>query len=80
MFAFKSRVLSNEALSNLRKAKLGATLSPLAKANQLLKTSHVVIIKDVETASTKEYKSIRAAARELHVSHALLLFFEEEII
>ena len=30
---FKSRIVSAEALSNLKKAKIGATLSPLAKAN-----------------------------------------------
>jgi len=70
---FRSRMLSNEALSNLRKAKVGATLSPLAKANQLLKVSHVITIKHTQTGSTKEYPSIRAAARELQVSHATLL-------
>ena len=30
---FKSRKLSAEALSNIKKAKIGATLSSLAKAN-----------------------------------------------
>jgi ferredoxin-fold anticodon binding domain-containing protein len=33
---FRSRKLSGEALSNLKKAKVGATLSPLAYANRLL--------------------------------------------
>lgn len=48
-----------------------AVLSPLAKANQLLSKSH--IIKDVETNTTKQYSSIRSAARELEVNHATLL-------
>jgi len=39
---FKSRKLSAEALSNLKKAKIGATLSPLAKANRLIATSHTI--------------------------------------
>ena len=70
---FKLRNLSDEALSNLKMAKVGATLSPLAKTNQLLATSHVITIKNVETDSTNEYTSIRAAAREFKVSHATLL-------
>jgi hypothetical protein len=70
---FKSRKLSDEALSNLRKAKVGAVLSPLAKTNQLLSTSHVITLKNVETNDTKEYSSIRTAARELKVNHATLL-------
>lgn len=70
---FKSRILSAEALSNLKKAKIGATLSPLAKANQLLATSHTITIRDIETNITKEYSSIRSAARELQISHSALL-------
>jgi hypothetical protein len=34
---------------------------PLAKANRLLKISHVITIKDIDTDKTKEYNSIRAA-------------------
>lgn len=60
-------------MSNLRKAKVGAVLSPLVKANQLLSTSHIITIKNVETNHTKEYSSIRAAGREFKVSHATLL-------
>lgn len=41
---FKSRMLSAEALSNLKKAKIAATLSPLAKTNQLLAASHTITI------------------------------------
>lgn len=73
LLKYKSRKLSDEALSNLKKAKLGAVLSPLAKANQLLSKSHIIIIKDVETNTTKQYSSIRSAARELEVNHATLL-------
>lgn len=62
MFAFKSRVLSDEALA-------GATLSPLALCNKLLLISHVIVVKVIEIDKTKEYNSIRAAARELDVSH-----------
>jgi len=70
---FKHRKLSSEALFNLRKAKVGAVLSPLAKANQLISTSHIITIYDVESKVTKEYRSIRAASRELDVNHATLL-------
>jgi hypothetical protein len=50
---FRSRKFSGEALSNLKKAKVGATLSPLAKANRLLIISHVITIKDIDTDKTK---------------------------
>ena len=70
---FKYRKLSAEALSNLKKEKFGATLPPLAKANQLLATSHNITVRDIETNITKEYCSIRSAARELQVSHSTLL-------
>lgn len=70
---FKSRKLSAEALSSLKKAKIGATLYPLAKANQLLATSHTITIRDIDTSITKEYSSICSAARELHISHSALL-------
>ena len=70
---FKLRNLSDEALSNLKMAKkVAPTLSFLAKTSQLLATSHVITIKNVETDSTNEYTSIRAAAREFQVSHATL--------
>ena len=55
---FKSGILSAEALSNLKKAKIGATLSRLAKANQLLATSHAITIRDIESNKTKKYSSI----------------------
>lgn len=47
-------------------------MSPLAKTNQLLSTSHVITLKNVETNDTKEYSSIRTAARKLKVIHATL--------
>ena len=46
---FKSRKLSDKALYNLIKARVGAVLSPLAKTNQLLSTSHIVTLKNIET-------------------------------
>ena len=58
---------------NLRKARVGAVLSPLAKTNQLLSTSHIVTLKNIETNDTIKYSSIRTAARELKVNHATLL-------
>ncbi len=73
LFKFKSRKLSDKALYNLRKARVGAVLSPLAKTNQLLSTSHIVTLKNIETNDTKKYSSIRTAARELKVNHATLL-------
>ena len=51
---------------------------PLAKANRLLKISHVITIKDIDTDKTKEYNYIRAAARELHVSHSTLLNYMDK--
>ena len=72
---FKSRKLSDEALSNLIKAKLGAVLSPLAKTNQLLSTSHVISLRNVERNDTKKYSSIRSAAKEFKVNHATLLYY-----
>lgn len=60
-------------MSNLIKAKVGAVLSPLAKTNQLLSRSHIITLKIVETNDTKEYSSIRTAAREFKVNHATLL-------
>ena len=56
---------------NLRKARVGAVLSPLAKTNQLLSTSHMVSLKNIETNDTKKYSSIRT--RELKRNHATLL-------
>ena len=65
--------MSEKALSNLRKAKAGAVLSPLAKANQLLSVSHIINIENVESKDIKLYSSIRTAARELEVNHVTLL-------
>lgn len=67
---FRLRKLSNEALSNLIKAKVGAVLSFLAKINQLLSTSYIITLKNVETNYTIEYSTIRTAARKFKVSHA----------
>ena len=75
---YKLRVLSEEALANLRKAKLGAVLSPLARANQLLASSHVITIENVESKDRIEYSSIRAAARKLRVNHATLLNYVDK--
>jgi group I intron endonuclease len=75
---YKSRVLSEEALANLRKAKKGAVLSPLARANQLLASSHVISIENVESEDIIEYSSIRAAARKLGVNHATLLNYVDK--
>lgn len=52
---------------------MGATLSPLAKANSLLATYHTITIRDIETNITKEYCSICSAARELQIRHSALL-------
>ena len=59
---FKSRKLSGKALYNLIKAIVGAVLSPLAKTNQSLSTSHLVSLKKIETNDTKKHSSIRTAA------------------
>ena len=70
---FKLRKLSDKALYNLRKARVGAVLSPLAKTNQSLSTSHIVTLKNIETNETKNCSSIRTATWELKVNHATLL-------
>lgn len=44
-----------------KKPKSVQIYPPLAKANRLLKISHVITIKDIDTDKTKEYNSIRAA-------------------
>ena len=62
LFKFISRKLSDEALSNLRKAKVGAVLSPLAKTNLLLFRSHIITLKNAETNYTKKHSSIGSAA------------------
>jgi len=73
LLKFKSRKLSSDALSNLRKSKVSAVLSFLAKANQLLSTSHIIIIKNIVTNDSEQYSSIRSAAKKFEVSHATLL-------
>jgi hypothetical protein len=57
---------------------MGATLSPLAKANQLLATFYTITIRDIETNITKEYGSIRSAARELQIRHSALLNYVDK--
>ena len=65
--------MSDKAFYNLIKARVGAVLSPLAKTNQLLSTSHIVTLKNIETNGTKKYSSIHTAALKLKVNHATLL-------
>ena len=65
--------MSDKAFYILRKARVGVVLSPLAKTNQLLSTSYIVTLKNIETNYTKKYSSIRTAARKLKVNHATLL-------
>ena len=64
---------------NLRKARVGAVLSPLAKTNQLLSTSHIVTLKNIETNDTKKYSSICSAAKKFKVNHATLLNYTDRI-
>ena len=71
--------MSDKALYNLRKARVGAVLSPLAKTNQLQSTPHVVTLKNIETNDTKKYSSIRTAAGELKVNHATLLNYINKV-
>lgn len=73
LLKFKLRKLSDETLSNLRKARKGAVLSPLAKVNQLISRSHSITVKDMKSDEIKRYSSICAAARQMKVNHATLL-------
>jgi group I intron endonuclease len=75
---YKSRVFSEKALANLRKTKIGVVLSPLSKANQLLASSHVITIENVESKDIIEYSSIRDVARKLGVNHATLLNYVDK--
>lgn len=70
---FKNRKLSSEALDKLKKAKAGIAPSDLAKINQLLTTGHTLIIINKKNSSVKKYNSIRAAARDIGVSHGTIL-------
>jgi group I intron endonuclease len=69
---YKSRKLSDKALTNLRKSKVGATLSPLALKNRLLSISNPVSITNTKTNEIKQYDSIREAARQLKTNHNTL--------
>jgi len=61
-------------LTKLRKPKIEAVLSPLAKPNQLLSLSHVINIENVETKHVKRKDSyLQTAQRELGVYHGVLL-------
>lgn len=51
---------------------------PLAKANRLLKISHVITIKDIDTDKTKEYNSIRAAFLLVFRNYSAALCEREE--
>lgn len=73
LLKFKNRKLSPEALTKLKKSKVGVIPSNLAKLNQLLATGHPVKIINKENNSVKEYKSVRAAARDIGVNHATIL-------
>lgn len=73
LLKLKDRKLSPEALTNLKKSKAGMVPSNLAKINQLLATGHPVKIINKENNSVKEYKSVRAAARDVGFNHATIL-------
>ena len=62
LFKFKSCKLSDEALSNLRKTKIGAVLSPLAKTNLLLFRCHIITLKMLKQIIQKKHSSIGSAA------------------
>ena len=51
LLKFKDRKLSPEALANLKKAKVGVALPPLAKINHLLTTGHITTVVNKENNS-----------------------------
>lgn len=74
LLKFKDRKLSPEALINLKRSKAGiAPLSPLRKVNHLLATGHITTVINKKDNSVKLYDSIRAAGRDIGVSHVTLL-------
>ena len=73
LLKFKYRKLSPEALTKLKNSKVGVAPFNLTKINQLLSTGHPVKTINKENNSIKEYNSVRAAARDLCVSHATIL-------
>lgn len=75
LLKYKDRKLSPEAIINLKKAKAGIAPppSPLRRINHLLATGHKTSVLNKINNSIKIYDSIRAAGRDIGVSHNLLL-------
>ena len=74
LLKFKRRRLSPEALINLKLAKKGiASPSPLRIINHLLATGHITTVVNKKDNSVKVYDSIRAASRDIGISHATVL-------
>jgi group I intron endonuclease len=74
LLKFKKRKLSSKALINLKLAKKGiVSSSPLRKINHLSATGHITTVANKKDNSVKVYDSIRAASRDIGVSHATIL-------
>ena len=74
LLKFKNRKLSPEALANLRLVKKGIVpISPLRRINHLLATGHITTVINKKDNSVKVYDSIRAASRDIGISHATIL-------
>lgn len=77
LLKYKNRKFSSEAIINMRKAKLGKTPSPLARANHLLATGHITIVINKKNNNIKQYPSIRSAAKDLNAVHGSLKYCME---
>lgn len=75
LLKFKDRKHSVEALVNLKLSKAGIAPSALTKTNQILATAYITIIVNKQNNTVKEYSSMRAAARDIGVSHATILSY-----
>lgn len=74
LLKFKEHRLSSEALINLKLAKKGiVSSSPLRRINHLLATGHIITVVNKKDNSVKVYDSIRAASRDIGISHATIL-------
>jgi len=74
LLKFKERIISPEALINLKLAKKGIVpSSPLRRINHLLATGHITTVVNKKDNSIKVYNSIRAVSRDIGINHVTIL-------
>jgi group I intron endonuclease len=73
LLKLRNRKFTEEALANIRKAKVRITLERLLNNDVISRAGYGVTILNNSNNSIIKYKSIRSAARSLNVSHATLI-------